>query len=63
MKNQITKCPNCGKTFNFSKENKWGPFCCKRCQLIDLGEWLNGNKRIISNENVDNDNFNDDTLH
>ncbi|WP_409574573.1 DNA gyrase inhibitor YacG [Thalassotalea sp. PS06] len=27
-------------------ENKFRPFCCKRCQLIDLGEWAEENHKI-----------------
>jgi uncharacterized protein len=26
----------------------WRPFCSKRCQLIDLGEWAAEEKRIPS---------------
>ncbi len=33
-------CPTCGKRFLFS-ETKTPPFCSERCQLIDLGRWLN----------------------
>jgi len=45
-----------------SINNKWRPFCCERCQLVDLGEWLNGNRRIISKDDIDNDNMGDNTL-
>jgi len=58
----MTKCPSCGKLINFSVHNNWRPFCCERCQLIDLGEWLNGNKRIISKDGIDDENTGDDTL-
>jgi endogenous inhibitor of DNA gyrase (YacG/DUF329 family) len=34
-------CPICKKTFADSDENrKYRPFCSRRCQLIDLGNWL-----------------------
>ncbi len=26
--------------------NKAYPFCCERCQLVDLGRWLNEEYRI-----------------
>ena len=26
--------------------NKFFPFCCERCQLIDLGRWLDEEYRI-----------------
>ena len=40
------KCPTC------KKEGDWfatpfGPFCSKRCRLIDLGKWL-GEEHAIS---------------
>ncbi len=39
------KCPTC------KKEGDWlagpfGPFCSRRCKLIDLGKWLNEEQRI-----------------
>lgn len=33
-------CPYCGKKTSLGKENKYRPFCSKRCQLADLGRWL-----------------------
>jgi len=39
-------CPTCKKELLWSKENVHRPFCCKRCQLIDLGEWAGEEKRI-----------------
>ncbi|VFP80583.1 DNA gyrase inhibitor YacG [Candidatus Erwinia haradaeae] len=36
----IVKCPVCSKKTTWNQCNKWRPFCSKRCQLIDLGEWL-----------------------
>ncbi|MCG6200904.1 DNA gyrase inhibitor YacG [Psychromonas antarctica] len=39
-------CPTCQKEVQWSKENSHRPFCCKRCQLIDLGEWASEEKRI-----------------
>jgi endogenous inhibitor of DNA gyrase (YacG/DUF329 family) len=36
-------CPTCRKTVCFAdlKEIPYRPFCSRRCQLIDLGKWLN----------------------
>jgi endogenous inhibitor of DNA gyrase (YacG/DUF329 family) len=41
-------CPQCRRQFTYSTadEPKWLPFCCDRCQWIDLGKWLNGEFRI-----------------
>ena len=32
-------CPTCKKAVTWSEESPYRPFCSKRCQLIDLGEW------------------------
>nr|WP_083839484.1 DNA gyrase inhibitor YacG [Methylophaga frappieri] len=40
------ECPNCGQKVAWSTENKWRPFCCERCKLIDLGDWAAENHRI-----------------
>lgn len=36
------KCPLCGK----STEQKFRPFCSKRCADLDLGRWLKGDYAI-----------------
>ncbi len=41
-------CPNCGKDVMWDELSPWRPFCSKRCQLIDLGEWAAEEKRIPS---------------
>ena len=40
-----TRCPTCKGT---SKKdgNKFYPFCGERCQLVDLGRWLDEQYRI-----------------
>ena len=40
------KCPTCGKPVLWSEQSPFRPFCSKRCQLIDLGEWANEERRI-----------------
>lgn len=32
-------CPTCGKAVEWSPTSPFRPFCSKRRQLIDLGEW------------------------
>lgn len=44
----IVNCPTCGKPVAWSEESPYRPFCSKRCQLIDLGEWADEEKRIPS---------------
>lgn len=39
-------CPTCKKTIEWSTDNKFRPFCCERCKLIDLGEWASENRVI-----------------
>jgi endogenous inhibitor of DNA gyrase (YacG/DUF329 family) len=34
----MAKCPQCGKP----AAARFAPFCCARCQQIDLGRWLKG---------------------
>lgn len=41
----IVKCPTCGKDTDFFSDPT-GPFCSNRCQLIDLGKWLNEEYKI-----------------
>ncbi|WP_058912261.1 DNA gyrase inhibitor YacG [Entomohabitans teleogrylli] len=41
-------CPTCGKAVVWGEESPFRPFCSKRCQLIDLGEWATEEKRIPS---------------
>jgi len=39
------KCPTCGKHGAWF-EGDFGPFCSKRCRLIDLGKWLGEENKI-----------------
>jgi endogenous inhibitor of DNA gyrase (YacG/DUF329 family) len=32
-------CPTCRKEVQWTSVSEFRPFCCKKCQLIDLGEW------------------------
>lgn len=43
-------CPTCEKAVIWSPESPYRPFCSKRCQLIDLGEWAGEKKVIAGNE-------------
>ena len=40
------KCPRCGKP----ADQKYRPFCSKRCADIDLGHWLKGNYVVPGRE-------------
>lgn len=41
----IVKCPTCRKEGNWFAA-PYGPFCSKRCQLVDLGKWFQEENRI-----------------
>lgn len=42
---RAVKCPTCKKLGDwFSGE--YGPFCSKRCRLIDLGKWFGEENKI-----------------
>lgn len=40
MKILKVHCPQCKKEFNYYS-SEFRPFCCEKCRLIDLGQWLN----------------------
>jgi hypothetical protein len=42
---KTTTCPTC-RAVPTKDGNKAYPFCCERCQLIDLGRWLDERYRI-----------------
>lgn len=42
----IIACPTCKKSLRWKDAKDHRPFCSKRCQLIDLGEWANENHAI-----------------
>ncbi len=39
-------CPRCGQRSTLSKENRFRPFCSKRCQVLDLGAWASEGYRV-----------------
>lgn len=45
-KSAIVKCPTCKTEVEWCETSKFRPFCSKRCQLIDLGEWADEDKAI-----------------
>ena len=38
-------CPACGRRGNWF-EGEFGPFCSRRCKLVDLGKWFGGEHAI-----------------
>ncbi|MAM71225.1 MAG: DNA gyrase inhibitor YacG [Gammaproteobacteria bacterium] len=39
-------CPQCGKSVPWKEEQRYRPFCSKRCQMIDFGDWANERNTI-----------------
>jgi hypothetical protein len=46
-------CPQCEKLVIWSASSQFRPFCSKRCQLIDLGDWAAENHKISQKSPVD----------
>ncbi|KAE9536893.1 DNA gyrase inhibitor YacG [Ursidibacter maritimus] len=46
----IVNCPTCEKEVIWSAQSPYRPFCSKRCQLIDLGEWADEKKVIAGSD-------------
>lgn len=45
----MVKCPQCEFEFSYYT-SEFRPFCCEKCQKIDLGEWLTEGYTVKSNE-------------
>lgn len=45
-------CPTCQEIVIWGEQSLFRPFCSKRCQLIDLGEWAAEEKRIASQNDI-----------
>ena len=43
------KCPTCKKPV-IKEGNTFFPFCSEQCQLIDLGQWLDGGYSVPSTD-------------
>lgn len=57
-------CPICQKVVTWNESSPFRPFCSKRCQLIDLGEWAAEEKRIESQGDIsDSDNWSEAPEH
>lgn len=49
----MVKCPTCDTQVAWTSANAHRPFCSKRCQLIDLGQWANEENAIPAGKNQD----------
>ncbi|MCK3655688.1 DNA gyrase inhibitor [Pasteurellaceae bacterium Macca] len=48
----VVTCPTCQKEVIWSPESEFRPFCSKRCQIIDLGDWASEKHTIPSQEDA-----------
>ncbi|MBG6245836.1 DNA gyrase inhibitor YacG [Candidatus Symbiopectobacterium sp. 'North America'] len=56
--------PTCKRSVEWGENSPYRPFCSKRCQLIDLGEWADEEKRIPNNEDIsDSDEWSEEPRH
>ncbi|MDA9557482.1 DNA gyrase inhibitor YacG [Vibrio sp.] len=48
MSDSITKvkCPQCKSDVEWSAKSPYRPFCSKKCQMIDFGEWADEENAI-----------------
>lgn len=46
-------CPQCGKAVPWTQEQIYRPFCSKRCQMIDFGDWAMEKNTIPAEEPPD----------
>jgi endogenous inhibitor of DNA gyrase (YacG/DUF329 family) len=46
-------CPHCQSPVIWQASSEFRPFCSKRCQLIDLGEWADEGHKISQPVQVD----------
>ena len=51
----LPRCPTCDQTVRTTSDSKFMPFCCERCQLIDLGRWLSEENAIVADRSDDDD--------
>ncbi|MEC6815702.1 DNA gyrase inhibitor YacG [Photobacterium toruni] len=58
----VVKCPTCKADVVWGEQSPYRPFCCKRCQLIDLGEWADEEKAIAGAPDMsDGDGWSEDS--
>jgi endogenous inhibitor of DNA gyrase (YacG/DUF329 family) len=52
---RIVRCPQCGKTFEWSTESPFRPFCSPRCKDLDFGAWASERYRVPAVEDDEDD--------
>jgi len=57
VKTLSVPCPTCKKTVLMTAEFPDRPFCSKRCQMIDFGDWINEDNKIAGKPAIDESDF------
>ncbi|MFC3092711.1 DNA gyrase inhibitor YacG [Alteromonas sediminis] len=55
-------CPTCQTGVEWQETSTYRPFCSKRCQMIDLGEWAEENHSIAGEPAQDINSMTDEAL-
>ncbi|UUM30223.1 DNA gyrase inhibitor YacG [Vibrio japonicus] len=42
----VVPCPQCGADVEWGEQSPYRPFCSKKCQMIDFGEWADEENSI-----------------
>lgn len=56
-------CPTCNAKVEWSANSTFRPFCSKRCQIIDLGDWAEGQHTIAGKPALDPESMSDEELN
>jgi endogenous inhibitor of DNA gyrase (YacG/DUF329 family) len=59
----VARCPTCKGPRKPYPENPSFPFCCGRCKLADLSNWLEGRYSLASEPALSDDEEKPPTLH
>lgn len=52
-------CPTCQQIVAWTEANRYRPFCSKRCQLIDFGDWAAERNAIPADDGPEDFNLDD----
>ena len=55
-------CPTCQNDVEWNSTATYRPFCSKRCQMIDLGEWADEKNTIKGQTSQQLDELSDEAL-
>lgn len=59
VKTLAVSCPTCKKQVLMTKDFPHRPFCSKRCQMIDFGDWAEENHKIPGQPAMEDEDLDD----